>query len=106
MITLSIDVLKLDKSRFKPYTRDNGPESLYANLVILETKKGDLIVKQSMTKEERENGLELPIIGNAKKVGMGESVPKGRPQGPSDRSYATRPQLQPHQANLDDDIPF
>jgi hypothetical protein len=103
-ITLSIDLKKLDKSRFKTYKRENGPDSLYANLIIFETKKGDLIVKENTSKEERENGLELPIIGNAKIVGRGDASPEGRPQGPSDRSYAPRPQ--PQQANLDDDIPF
>jgi len=66
MITFSIDLKKLDKTRFKEFKRDNGTDSLYANFIILKTKSGELIVKQSMTKQERESGLQLPILGNAK----------------------------------------
>lgn len=69
MITLSIDVKLLDKARFKPFKRRDGTEALFAELIMIDTPSGaygDFIVKQSITKEERQAGKQLPILGNAK----------------------------------------
>jgi hypothetical protein len=71
MITLSIDVTQLDKSRFKRITRKNGKEAVFADLILIDTPDGqfgDYMVKQSVSKAEREDGLQLPILGNAKHV--------------------------------------
>lgn len=71
MITLSIDVTQLDKTRFKRITRKNGTPAVYADLVLIDTpdgQYGDFMVKQSTTKEERLNGVQTPILGNAKQV--------------------------------------
>ena len=71
MITLSIDVTLLDKSRFKSYTRKNGNVAKFCELVLLETPNsefGDYMVKQGTTKAEREEGLQMPILGNGKDV--------------------------------------
>jgi hypothetical protein len=71
IITVKIDVRKLDKARFFEGKADaNGHKPLYADLVLIERREvgkyGDThIVKQSVTKEEREKKVELPIIGNA-----------------------------------------
>lgn len=66
IIRLSIDVTKLDKSRFI-----KGAKGTYCDLILVPRRtpsdKGEThIVKQDMKKEEREQGVELPIIGNAK----------------------------------------
>jgi len=69
MITLSIDVTQLDKSRFKRITRKNGKEAVFCDLILIDTPEsdyGDYMVKQSMSKEDRANGVQLPILGNAK----------------------------------------
>lgn len=68
MITLSIDVTKLDKSRFKRIAKKSGESAVYADLVMFETQSeyGDYIVKQQVTKEERAAKLEMPILGNGK----------------------------------------
>jgi len=66
MITLSVDVTKLDKARFKEVPRKSGGTAKFAELVIFTTKTGAMLVKQQVTKEEREAGLEMPILGNAK----------------------------------------
>jgi len=68
MITLSIDVTKLDKNRFKHVTRKDGSKAIFCDLVLFESKNdfGDYIVTQSVSKEERASGVKLPIIGNAK----------------------------------------
>ena len=71
MITLSFDVTKLDKSRFKPFTKKNGDKAIYCELVLIETptgEYGDYIVKQSVTKQEREDKVQLPILGNGRVV--------------------------------------
>jgi hypothetical protein len=88
MITLSIDVNKIDKSRF--FTRKNGARML--DLVLIETPNSkydtDYMVVQS-TKEERAKGVKLPPIGNAKIIATkgnrsalpGYSGPGREPQG-------------------------
>lgn len=71
MITLSIDVTKLDKLRFKPVTRKSGEKAIFAELVLIETPNGefgDYMVKQSVSKQEREGGVQLPILGNGRDV--------------------------------------
>jgi len=77
MITLSIDVTKLDKSRFKAITRKNGEKALFCDLILIESQSdyGDYMVKQSISKEDRENGVQLPILGNAKNVQAGDKTP-------------------------------
>lgn len=66
MITASIDVTKLDKSKFF-----KGKKGIYANLVLIECDSNeyghDYIVKQDASKEERKLGVQMPIIGNAKR---------------------------------------
>jgi len=71
MITLSIDVTMISKERLKEVTRRNGQKAKFLNLVMIPTPNsefGDYIVKESVTKEEKASGLELPILGNAKHV--------------------------------------
>jgi len=74
-ITFSIDVTLLDKSRFKHITRQSGVPAIFCDMIILPNKQGpdlfgnDAIVKQQTSKEERLEGkVEMPILGNAKKL--------------------------------------
>jgi hypothetical protein len=97
MITLSIDVTQLDKTRLKRMVRKNGKEAVFCDLVMIDTpdgKYGDFIVKQSVTKEERQSKKEMPILGN------GKNFAKGTPKSSPPESDAS-PQ---HQS--DDDVPF
>jgi hypothetical protein len=76
IITASIDLTQLDKKRFKEMTRKNGNNAVFCELVLIETpdgKYGDYMVKQGVTKEERQQRIEMPIIGNGKNVGGGVS---------------------------------
>ena len=95
MITLSIDVTLLDKARFKRVTRQSGALAIFADLILIptpESKFGDYAVKQSITKEEREEGVQLPFIGNGKLV---------------TKAQAPAPKPQPKQLDEDgDEIPF
>lgn len=64
IITLKIDVTKIDKARlFK------GAKGVYLELVAIPTPNseyGDYMIKQSVTQEERERKIQMPILGNAK----------------------------------------
>lgn len=71
MITISFDVTRLDKSRFKKVTKKNGDLAIYCELVLFETPNGqygDYMVKQGLSKAERDEGVQLPILGNGKDV--------------------------------------
>lgn len=66
-IALKLDVAKLDKARFF-----RGKKGVYADLTcFVDTENtsqyGDNgVISQSVSQEERQNGVKLPILGNAK----------------------------------------
>lgn len=68
-INLSIDVTKLEKERFV-----KGKKGTYANLttfIDLDNKdqyENNGFVSQSITKEERSNGVQTPILGNVRVI--------------------------------------
>lgn len=64
MITAKINVSKIDKNRLY-----KGEKGVYLDVVLVPTPNSefqDYLIKQNTTKEEREKGVELPIIGGAK----------------------------------------
>lgn len=64
MISLNIDVKKIDKSRLF-----EGKKGTYLDCILIETPNseyGDYMIKQSVSKEEREQGVDGAILGNAK----------------------------------------
>jgi len=89
LITLKLDVRKLDKSRFFEGKEDaNGHRPLYADIVLVARKEvgkyGDThIVKQSKKKDEQ---IDLPIIGSATERG---GAPAPRPQPPATTTTTT-----------------
>lgn len=103
MITLSIDVTLLDKARFKEVTRRSGVKAQFCDLILIESpgsEYGDYMVKQSVTKQERANGVSLPILGNGKNFDRQQ-----RPAGdPPSQNYGPQPgdSKQPS----DSDVPF
>lgn len=75
MITAKLDVTKIDKAKlFK------GEKGTYLDIILIETpdsKYGDdYVVKQSVTKEQREAGEQGIILGNAKIVKKAETAKK------------------------------
>lgn len=67
MISIKIDVTKIDKNRLF-----EGKKGTYLDAIMIETPNseyGDYMIKQSVSKEERESGIEGNILGNAKKFG-------------------------------------
>lgn len=100
LITLSIEVSKVEKGRFRTVAGTGGkPDRTYLDLALFETPDspyGDYIVKHSATKDERERKVQLPIIGNGKKWEKGTG---GR----------TRPKPDAEPVNPDapkDEVPF
>ena len=65
MITLKIDVTKISKSRL--FTGEKGT---YLDAVLIETPNNqygdDYMIVESVTKEEREQGVKGAILGNAR----------------------------------------
>ena len=102
-VNFSIDVTKLDSSRF--VEGKNG--SKYVNLTcFIEPENPDPRysqhggIKQSTTAEERAAGTKLPYVGNVTVFwGEGLNVVKKANAAPTVEAPTTR-------APLDDDIPF
>lgn len=66
MISLKLDVTKLEKHRF--FKSDKG--SIYCDLVLIEraSEWSDGFCVQAVSKEDREKGEKGPIVGNWKKM--------------------------------------
>lgn len=103
-ISLKIDVSKLDKSRFF-----KGEKGIYADLTtFVDTENvsqyGDNgIINQSVSKEERDNGVQLPILGNAKIFYTGQQQHSNQqPQGQQQKNTGQRDSYN----DSEDDIPF
>ena len=95
-LSVKIDVTKIDKKRLY-----EGKKGTYLDLTTFintdETNEyGDHgFISQSLDKEEREQGLQTPILGNVKVFYTDQE-----PQAPQQAPQA------PKQDNFDDDIPF
>lgn len=88
-IALKIDVSKIEKERlFK------GEKGLYLDAVLFLDEEQDKygqngMIVQSVSKEERQNGVRGPILGNCKIIGLPENQV-----------------IQPEEPAIDDSIPF
>ena len=97
-LSVKIDVTKIDKARlFK------GKKGTYMDLTtFIDTEEQDQyenngFISQSVDKEEREKGIQTPILGNCKVFYTNQS------------NNSQEPRQQSNQANNpvpDDDIPF
>ena len=108
-VNFSIDVTKLDKTRFKP--GKNGAK--YVDLTcFISPEEPDQYgqhggIQQSTTKDERAAGTQMPYVGNSTAFwGEGVNIVKeasgsGAPQ-PSDNA----PQSSGQESFDDDDVPF
>lgn len=99
-------VINLSKARAKAHA--NG--KVYLNLELIEGKEvgkyGDThFVKESTTKQEREEGVKLPIIGNAKP--WGKPKPQNGGWGDEQRktNYRTADAID-RRPDDGDDVPF
>jgi len=101
-ISIKIDVTKIDKSRL--FKGEKGTYLDLTTFIDLEnpTEYGDHgFISQSTSKEEREQKVQLPILGNVKVFFAGDSNPQNNQQGNS------VPQSQAVPDGFEDDlIPF
>jgi len=96
-ISLKIDVTKLDKSKFF-----KGQKGTYVDLTLFLTEDEDKYgnhggIKQSETKEQKDNNEQNPYVGNAKIFWRDEQQSYQQP----DNNQQEQKQPVP-----DDDIPF
>lgn len=98
VITFSIDLTKIDKTRIKDVIRKDGTTAKFLNLVMMTNETPDAygndgFIAESVTKEEKEQGKKGAILGNCKIV--------GKPAQPQ-----TAPTQNTASANVVDDLPF
>jgi hypothetical protein len=105
-IALKIDVTKLDKARFY-----KGQKGTYADLNILvdldqtDDYGNHGFITQSVTKEEREAGVKLPILGNGKIYWRDQVQQQGYQPPPAQQQQKQNAPPVPPPAD-DDDLPF
>lgn len=102
-ISIKIDVTKIDKSRlFK------GEKGTYLDLTTmidldeLDQYGNNGFIAQSVSKEERQNGVKTPILGNTKVFWRDESG--GQQSRPAQQGGNQSPAAPDN--NFDDDLPF
>ena len=108
-ISIKIDVTKIDKSRIF-----EGQKGKYIDLTtFIDTDNPDQyenhgLISQSTNKQEREAGVQTPILGNCKvfysDLNGGQQAVQNQMQQPQQA-----PQMAPQQPpvdSFDDDIPF
>lgn len=90
ILTVKVDVALIDKARlFTGKVAKDGHTPKYLDLVLIPRREvgqwGDThLVKQSVSKEEREKGVELPIIGNATERGGAAPAQRPKPSEPQE----------------------
>jgi hypothetical protein len=104
-LSLKIDVTKLDKSRF--FKGDKGTYvdlTTFIDLDELDQYGNNGFITQSTSKEERQNGVQLPILGNSKvffKEGQQQQAAQGNYQAQQALDHAGQ-----QKDDFSDDIPF
>lgn len=110
LITISIDVCLIDKTKLRPGKKKNRQDKIpqYLDLVLIPTKptqyndmrdKQTHMVCQSVTKEERESGVRGEILGNAiEMVGNRDRRP---PATENNSAETAEPQ-----SSDDDEVPY
>lgn len=102
-IAISIDVTKIDKSRLFV-----GKKGTYLDLTTFvdidnqDQYENNGFISQTVTKGEREQGLQLPILGNCKVVFKEDEDYRAQAQAAG--MAAAKEAINP--AIADDDIPF
>jgi hypothetical protein len=97
-ISVRIDVTKIDKSRL--YKGEKGTYLDLTTIIDLENQDqygNNGFIAQSVTKEEREQKVQTPILGNTKVFWRDSGEPQAQ--------QPTQQQAAPSN-NFDDDIPF
>jgi hypothetical protein len=109
-ISVKIDVTKIEKARLF-----QGAKGTYLDLTtFIDTDTADQydnhgFISQSVTKEEREQKVQTPILGNCRvffKDASQEQRAGEYDKGTTAAREAMAPQSQPGSPDFEDDIPF
>jgi hypothetical protein len=106
-ITARIDVTKIEKERLY-----KGKKGTYLDIVLIPTPNAKYeqthMVVQSVSKEERDQGIKGNILGNAKEIERGHRSYNEPP--PAHRRQLARAETKPEPdwvaSEDDDDVPF
>ena len=101
-VSIRIDVTKIDKARL--YKGEKGTYLDLTTMIDLDQKDqydNNGFIAQSTTKEEREQGVQTPILGNSKVFWRDDNAQQ-RPPVSSTNVKQPNPQAAP----FDDDVPF
>ena len=101
MISIKLDVTKLEKDRFH-----KGKKGIYTDLALIEHPNDfgdDGFVVQSVSKEERDQGIKGPIVGNWRELKKKETPASTREAPPMPAKPAPNPQ---RELIENDDLPF
>lgn len=109
-------VLNLNESRAKLYNKKDGTLAVYLRLEAVGSDKlrneDTHFVVEPTTKEEREGGLKLPIIGNGREYVNSAGQPQRQQSPRQQQRQPSRYQPPPPEhegqwvADTDEDIPF
>ncbi len=102
VITFSIDLTKIDKTRIKDVVRKDGTTAKFLNLVMMTNEHPDQygndgFIVESVTKEEKEAGKRGNILGNCKQLGKTQFTQTAPAPAPTQNTAS---------ANVVDDLPF
>ncbi len=118
-ISVRIDVTKIDKARF--FKGEKGTYMDLTTFIDMDQKdqySNNGFISQSVSKEERAQGVQTPILGNVKVFYNDQGANTGQisyQQQQPNGGYANQPQQNQQQPNprdfqappdFDDDIPF
>lgn len=121
-ISLKIDVTKIEKARL--FQGKNGAKYLDLTTFVDLDNPGQYgdhgFISQNVSKQERDNGVKGPILGNAKvfyndSENQLQAQPQGFQQHPNQtggfqpqkpQGFTPQQQPEPQQPDFDDDIPF
>lgn len=99
-VTFNLDVTKIEKARL--YVGKKGKYLSFTSFIDIDQKDeydNNGMMTQDVSKEEREGGVQGPILGNCKVFWSGESQPR---QTPQQQQQAQTPAMD----DLDEEIPF
>jgi hypothetical protein len=112
MITISINLLALDRKFFKDGVKKDGSKATYCDIALIETPNGqygDFMVVQNLPKEERDKGNKGAILGNGKIIGRSSPQPQPSERRPTattasrGSAYPPGQKIEPTEKN---DVPF
>jgi len=109
-VSIKIDVTKIDKSRL--FKGEKGTYLDLTTFIDLDEKDqygNNGFISQSVSKDEKAQGVQTPILGNSRvfwSEGLQATPDPSQPAAGQSQPAAGQPDAAAGQADYDDDIPF